>query len=100
MWYCCLYKVQQAFGGPEEGGWHYDCGEPHPLGGDDRNETTCQFFLNREDAKKFKRLCQTTVDELNKGLPHYSSSNSDGKWEMVIGIGIPKNFPQERPHYE
>ena len=26
-WYVNIYKVDRAYGGPEEGGWYYDVGE-------------------------------------------------------------------------
>jgi len=31
MLYVNAYRVSRAYGGPEEGGWWYDVGEPHRL---------------------------------------------------------------------
>mgnify|MGYP003644563732 CR=1 FL=1 len=109
--YLNIYQCSQAYGGPEEGGWWYSCGE-------------------LIDSKRISNLTRArqTVKELNKKF------KNDDKGEYQMGFGgfdgcddsgegdddylmlgghwgfsdvracieehPGKNYPSERPHYE
>jgi hypothetical protein len=91
-----LYLIDRAFGGHEEGGWYFDCGEPvlHPLN---------RVFEHYADAEKyFHDECLPAEKELNQGRPSISSVLSQGRYHFRIGseFEVPAPFPSERPHYE
>jgi len=97
MWCACVYLVDRAYGGPEEGGWYYDTGEPQPEMGDNLD---AQFFASRSEAQRHVDCYKYDVHKLNQGRAPVSSVNSEGIYEWRITFGMPQSYPQERPHYE
>ena len=110
MKYLNIYELAQAYGGPEEGGWWYTCGEPV--------EST--EVVNLQQSIK-------TCDNLNAKFRHSSSGYAMGFGEhdgvdpdgfgddnYLIRGGMwgdkklrariedhpAEAYPQERPHYE
>ena len=78
----------QAYGGPEEGGWYYDTG--HRI-----EHHYCATI----------EVYQRVMDRLgreydNEGRYPISSVLSDGLYCIHVGQTIPENFPNGRPHYE
>ena len=102
MWHVCLYLVDRAYGGPEEGGWYYDTGEAIPYGMDTDGKTACRFFLSLPEARAFARSPEiaAALAELNEGRPSISSVLSEGRYEMNVGLGNPENYPAHKPRYE
>ena len=99
-----VYLTDRAYGGPEEGGWWYDCGE---LVTDTNWYTEYKIplpttFTDRALALKFAR----EVDALLKAGPNVgrrdkNSVLSQGVYETQVTEGrLPLHFPTERPHYE
>lgn len=98
--YCVsVYLVDRAYGGPEEGGWYFDFGEPvipkphFPLP---------QFFTSREDAIEHRDEVQEKLDrDFNCHLPPISSVLSQGRYAALIDENsYPKHWPERRPNYE
>lgn len=91
-----VFLVDRAFGGPEEGGWWYDCGEP-------ANEPELiiktRYFLDKKDAKPYRDELQNELAALNAGRPPISSVLSEGRYEAMLCNGHPKAWPERRPAY-
>lgn len=101
MWHVCLYLVDRAYGGPEEGGWYYNTGEAIPWGMDDRGATACAFFPTLEQAKTHRRYLEDFyLAGLNQGRPSIDSVLSEGRYEFQVGFGQPENYPAHKPRYE
>ena len=105
-----LYLVDRAFGGPEEGGWWYDCGE---LVSDatiyrdlirDMGEVDGMphYFLDEDAAYEHcARLNEVCLGSLNEGRREISSVLSDGQYQFQVHEGtLPLYYPQSKPHYE
>jgi len=93
-WSVWLYLCDRAFGGQEEGGWHFDCGEPvaHPCN---------RKGLSEGQAERYRDALDGVVKELNEGRPDIVSVVSEGQYQFRIvpdGQAVP--FPEERPYYE
>jgi hypothetical protein len=91
-----LYLVDRAFGGHEEGGWWFDCGQPelHPFN---------RVFESYDDARKYWELvCKPAEADINEGRASISSVLSEGEYRFIIGHDgeLPAPFPAQRPHYE
>jgi len=91
-----LYLVDRAYGGREEGGWYYDCGQPelHPLN---------RVFVFYPDAQDYYyQVCKPAETDLNEGRASISSVLSEGEYRFIIGYDgeQPAPFPAQRPHYE
>lgn len=94
-WYVNVYKIDRAYGGPEEGGWWYDIGDliqsmgiPDP-------------FLSRAAAIAARDNLQAELDKNeNDGAPPVSSVNSRGRYEAQIQLHRGRSYPSRRPHYE
>ena len=98
MWYACLYEVSRAYGGPEEGGWYYDTGEPELNGWAYSDaELSCRFFMTREEASEWKIKNLHHIDALNAKM---KKEHSEMRFDIRIGVGVPSTFPKVRPHYE
>lgn len=90
-----------CYGGPEEGGWWYDAGEPVTEG--DAPQFT--KVLDNEDAAYDYCRClnETVVDNMNKeAFDHEYSSVCGGERfaAYIYEDEYPKPYPEERPHYE
>lgn len=88
-----VYLVDRAYGGPEEGGWWYDCGERVRIMGVFKNEARA-----RDKCRRINRLLHAT---LNDGRRDINSVLSEGMYSAKIHRGdSPKYWPAQRPHYE
>ena len=87
------YLCDRAFGGPEEGGWYYDCGELVRVH---------RIFGNEDAAYDFAARMNRTLDAtINRDRPKISSVLSEGRfYACVHENNAPKYYPEERPHYE
>lgn len=91
-----IFMVDLAYGGPEEGGWYYDCGYPST----DHLEYI-RGFTTEEDAVFYcQQLNESVVVDLNKGRHPISSVLSEGRYTAIVCDGTPKPYPRTRPHYE
>lgn len=90
-----LYLCDRAFGGNEEGGWYYECGEPvmHPLN---------RIFTSKDEAEQYHASVRKLEEELNDGRPSISSVLSQGRFRFFIGAKneMPAPYPATRPYYE
>jgi len=89
-----IYIVDRAYGGSEEGGWWYDCGEP--------SDEQCKYtrgFETEAEALNYSAELLPICHELNGGRPDIGHSNSVGQYMPIISDGNPKPFPSERPYY-
>jgi hypothetical protein len=88
-----IYLIDLAYGGPEEGGWFYRCGEPQAT------EHT-RAFKTRKAAVAYRERLAPALAALNEGLPPISSVNSQGRYDAIIDEdALPAPFPAERPFY-
>ena len=86
--YVNAYRITRHYGGPEEGGWWFDCGEP--LG-----SMPC---MSQRDAKskvddmqaKFKHLAEGDINSVLGGA----------EIRVYIEEEFARVFPETRPRYE
>lgn len=88
-----LYLIDKAFGGREEGGWWFTYGEPEP-------SIHMRAFATEEEAQAYRKTLEPVLAELNEGLPSIDSVLSRGVYDFIIDEGLPRAFPETRPHYE
>lgn len=74
-----VHEVWQQYGGPEEGGWYYQCGEPI--------ETICIF--SKEQA----------VNELFRLHTKYEE-DEDTCYDICLDQKYAKFYPTSKPFYE
>lgn len=88
-----VYEVNRAYGGPEEGGWWYDCGELARVLGVRRSE---------DDAYALARRLNGWLARLQSGRREVSSVIYDGgRYAVEVYEHKPPAFyPAERPRYE
>lgn len=91
-WTVCLFLIDQAYGGPEEGGWWYIYGDPVLT-------THVRVFAVRKDAEKYVLSLMPIVDKMNEGRPKITETNSIGRFGIHICDGWPKPFPDKIPRY-
>lgn len=80
----------REYGGPEEGGWWFDTGEPQEI-------YTCN---TESEVEHFKQVAQQQVDKRNEGRRPLSSVVSTGRYSMSVEDGKPEAYPAVQPHYE
>lgn len=123
FWTVAIYLRDKRFGGPEEGGWWYTCGErvDTPLEGmnpnsiitvftgegtryrDKIDEHTGVFMTAAEqEAQAYVELMQTQLDAtVNRGRRSIDSVLSEGMYYAEAHPGHPPAFyPETKPHYE
>lgn len=98
MYYIHKYEVAQQYGGPEEGGWWYDSGNPcsdwKPLMCEDE-EQACEVcrtlnHAERERARVEERYGYDSVLAYRSTHYAYDVTEDYKAWP----------YPKERPHYE
>lgn len=94
-----IYFEDRYYGGPEEGGWWYDAGEP--VLRDTELAIRTRFFATAKEAYEYaSRVLQPICDKRNKGRRPTSSMASEGAYAPHVTRGLPAPFPEHRPHYE
>ena len=88
FWKISIYSMDREYGGCEEGGWWYDCG--------DKVKEIKKTFLDKDTALKFARrlnklLVKKFNDKSNLFKERYSAE--------VFYRGTPNYFPSRRPYY-
>lgn len=81
-----LYENSMHYGGPEEGGWYYESGEP----------IKCICVFSKKQAIRAALQLQQEAEE------EYGSQRDQYGWfqySVCFEQGYPKAFPQERPYY-
>lgn len=95
-YYVTVYEIGRAYGGPEEGGWHYDYGTPIM---DERNA----LYDDHDAAVEYAERLNVQLEQQNEedGRRHPSSVLSSGDYLVaLIDEDIPAPYPQRRPRYE
>jgi len=88
--YVNTYLVERCYGGPEEGGWWYDCGEP-------MDSRLCDSY---EEMLKVREEMEKKCQEENKGRPPIYSVLSNGELRVATENHFAEKWPQGRPLYE
>lgn len=88
-----VYLSELAYGGPEEGGWWYECGE--------LVKVICVFGSEEKAIEYTRRMNDKLRQTLNKGRREISSVLSNGVYRaMVMCDYPPRYYPERRPYYE
>lgn len=98
-----VYLEDQSYGGPEEGGWWYSCGElVYNLEEGYKNVAFPQTYRDRAAAVMGARLLnEGALKRLNYYRPKISSVLSKGRYVARVCDNYPEPFfPKERPCYE
>lgn len=82
-----VYLVSRAYGGPEEGGWYYNEGEP----------VRSHRLLNSESEEEVEATEQAWCDEHNPNRG--TSSWLDGHYEVRVQDHPAESFPETKPYY-
>jgi len=94
--YVNAYVVSRRYGGPEEGGWYYDCGtflDGVPFRPDIEG--------SEEAAKKLlKEVWEPAYPPDPRNRQGRYSVNGGDDLELYVDDERGSNFPTERPHYE
>jgi hypothetical protein len=83
-----VYEVERCYGGPEEGGWWYDVGEP----------VASVPYANEHDGQRIRHEMKQMYPR-SKGQGRYSVFGGPD-YEVYSEDQFARPFPKERPHYE
>lgn len=104
--YVAIYLVDLAYGGPEEGGWYYSCGQ---LVTDSLNDVPTEYMFklfdknSEKDRYEWRKKVQDHLDKtVNVGRREISSVLSTGRYQALCfnGLSAKSHFPDVIPHYE
>jgi len=92
-WIVAVYRVDLAYGGPEEGGWWFPCGELVRIS---------RVFGSEDLAESYSGRMNRKLNALvNKHRPSISSVSSEGQFQASVYEEKPVEYwPPQRPHYE
>ena len=88
--YINVYLVDRAYGGQEEGGWYYECGQPVESRLADNGDQAAAMYCDRVIYWKHH----------NKGRREISSVLSTGRFLVRREANFARHFPETIPHYE
>ena len=87
FWKISIYSMDREYGGCEEGGWWYDCG--------DKVREVKKVFTNQMKAIYYaKRLDDFLCKKFGKNRDGYSLYRA-----KIFYRGTPNYFPSRRPYY-
>lgn len=92
--YVNAYSVSRNYGGPEEGGWWYDSGEPLasiPVKNDGAVETAIH---------EARTALQETLEWPKESRQGRFSINGGEDFEITVEEHFAKPYPEVTPHYE
>jgi hypothetical protein len=95
--YINVYEVTQSYGGPEEGGWWFDCGTPLESVRCDSQEQLDTAMLIME--KRYEVNDNDKWDRERKAGPHSCMRGAYGI-TVCVEEQFAEAYPQSRPHYE
>lgn len=88
-----FYEIDRRAGGPEEGGWFYDCGTLERL---------YRVYANDDAAWRAANRANRLLEHLQaKRLPVHSAAYSSGRFQARVYARVPpEHFPETTPSYE
>ncbi len=88
-----FYEIDRRFGGQEEGGWYYDCGELVRLS---------RIFTTEESAYRAANRANRLLAHIQRGKRGVGSVlYRGGRHAAEVYENIaPQRYPESRPHYE
>jgi len=87
------YELDRAYGGPEEGGWWFTCGQFTRVWKVVRDKEEASRLLFRANEK------MQYMQRNNRSIG--SMAYSGGNYTLrIYKDEAPKHFPETRPHYE
>lgn len=98
-----VYLEDRAYGGPEEGGWWYDCGQRIDSADEHGERNVPKIFTDEDEASAFAREVNA---RLNEGVNRLRRSDvnsvlSEGRYCARVCDGYPEpHYPAVTPHYE
>lgn len=98
-YYVNVYETNRAYGGPEEGGWYYNCG--HPIGPHPDLAPTYGPFPSRVEANEKLKEIKARVDKANKDEKRRDPNSvlCEGYYACFVEDGLPEAYPKETPRY-
>jgi hypothetical protein len=87
MWYVNVYELDRHYGGPEEGGWWYDSGDP----------VAAIPFRTREEADNEAVELRPSWEDKGE---RYSMAPQSTDYRVVVEDHFPVAWPEHKPHYE
>lgn len=88
--YVNAYSVARCYGGPEEGGWWYDAGEPL---------ASVPVESDEDEERERERLRALFAPDF-EGERHRSSVLGGDNLEIYVEDEVAAPFPSTQPHYE
>lgn len=85
-WWVAVYEVDQAYGGPEEGGWWYSTGEV-------RQSIPAKSYDHAVE------IAESLVIENDSIYPTHSVLYAGGNYNVVVEEKMPEDYPSRRPYY-
>lgn len=86
-----VYLTDRAYGGSEEGGWWYDCGEA----------ISSEQYATDDEADQAltekRRWCEEENADRRSDI---NSVLSEGRYVVCLEPEPAQDYPQTRPHYE
>ena len=103
LFWTAVYLVELAWGGPEEGGWHYEeatlVTDPGIYAG---LTVLPACSLTEAEAEVVADRMRAGLGALNEGCRPLHSVLSTGRYDVRVteGATLPSCLPVSRPHYE
>lgn len=96
--YLNCYRVELGYGGPEEGGWWYDCGELV-----ESRKVRFKGPCTQAYHEYFDKAREEFINEVEEGEgTHRGKSSAAGGFDIVVDISNtrgPEYFPERKPIY-
>ena len=96
--YINVYLVDRAYGGPEEGGWYYDYG--NPVESRRVRVDWPQPTLHPDEYSHQLTFLKARYKQLNEGRPSIHSVLSEGRYKVIEEDRFARSWPEKTPHYE
>ncbi|MBT9165366.1 MAG: hypothetical protein DDT25_00011 [Chloroflexi bacterium] len=94
-----LHELDRAYGGPEEGGWHFDTNVPST---EPEHRRFLRVFRSKAKASRYRDRLWDQARKASEGTRDVGSAiYAGGQYGAVMQRGEqPQPYPLRRPRYE
>lgn len=94
--YLNTYETWKAYGGPEEGGWWYECGKP--VQSFIVSQLTIEEFRESVGQGERAKMLRSATELYTNGMPPTPKDTGYGGYTFIVGSDTPSTYQEDNSY--